>query len=438
MIQLFHKVCEGVVLMALISHFIEKTREGTYYTIPFTVPENVLKMTISYDYEHGATGALGDLHPTNTIDIGLCDENGMFLGWSGSAHKSIYISEHSATNGYLTKKINAGQWQILVGVYHIVDGGVTVNYTIDFEYPKEEVLFGDLHMHSTASDGAFDGYTLGKMALKKGLDFIGLANHNNYGENLHLPKLDNLTYIPAVEWTHYNGHMNFFGVLNPFENSFIANNENEMVKIIADAKKLGAVISVNHPKCRICPYLWQDDTSFDMMEIWNGPMRPSNIDAVNWWTELLKSGRKIAIVGGSDYHNKKGFARMGRPVTAVYTVGRGAEDILSNIKQGHSFVTSDINGPRLRLEYGNKIQGDTATFDKSIKLKIQASNLKGSTLKLVTDNGEKVLSKRCNEFNKEIPIDCTKFAYIIATKGHKSLYRIKAISNPIYFEEDKK
>ncbi len=273
------------------------------------MPENTAKITITYDYEHGARGVLGDLRPTNTIDIGLCDEKGMFLGWSGSAHKSIFVGEHSATNGYLTKKINPGEWSILIGAYHVVDEGVTVNYTIDFEYPERELLFGDLHIHSTASDGAFDGYTHGKMAKEKSLDFIALANHNNYGENLHLPKVDNLTYIPAVEWTHYKGHMNFFGVVNPFKNSFVANDETQMKKIISDAKTLGAVVSVNHPKCRICPYLWQDNTSFEMMEIWNGPMRPSNIEAVAWWTELLKNGRKIAIVGGSDYHNKKGFAK---------------------------------------------------------------------------------------------------------------------------------
>lgn len=67
-------------------------------------------------------------------------------------------------------------------------------------------------MHSTASDGRKDVYTLAKKAQKTGLDFIAVSDHNNYSENFSLPKISGLTFIPAVEWTHYKGHMNFFGV----------------------------------------------------------------------------------------------------------------------------------------------------------------------------------------------------------------------------------
>lgn len=60
--------------------------------------------------------------------------------------------------------------------------------------------------------------------------------------------------------------MNFFGAKAPFENSFIANTPEEMEKIINDARSLGAVISVNHPKCPFCPYKWSS-MNFDMIEV---------------------------------------------------------------------------------------------------------------------------------------------------------------------------
>ena len=73
--------------MPEIIHKVLKEKEGSYYTIGFTVPKNVVKITVSYDYHRGTKGFMSDLHPTNTIDIGLEDADGRFLGWSGSAHK---------------------------------------------------------------------------------------------------------------------------------------------------------------------------------------------------------------------------------------------------------------------------------------------------------------------------------------------------------------
>ena len=46
-----------------------------------------------------------------------------------------------------------------------------------------------------------------------------------------MPHIDGLTFIPAVEWTHYKGHINLFGVANPFENSFVANTKEDIAEI---------------------------------------------------------------------------------------------------------------------------------------------------------------------------------------------------------------
>lgn len=417
------------------THHIPKEKEGLYYTVPFDVPDNIVKLTVSYDYYRGTKGVLADLRPTNTIDIGLMDEKGSFLGWSGSAHKSISVGEYGSSKGYLSQKINKGQWQIIVGAYHVVESGVDVKYTVEFEEKGELLLFGDLHIHSDASDGKHDIPTLGKKAKEKGLDFVGIANHNNYCENFSLPHIDDFTFIPAVEWTHYKGHMNFFGVNAPFENSFIANSKEEMKNIVEHARSLGAVVSVNHPKCSFCPYLWEDENSFDMVEVWNGPMRPTNIRGIAWWTELLKKGRKLPIVGGSDFHKEGPLVNIGTPVTAVITPSRSSDDILNSIKNGHSFVSESINGPRLFLEYNGTRLGDTAAYSKNEKLKIKAEKLSKAGLYLVTDNGEELICKgEKDTVEVETNITKTGFAYLKAVKGFGKLSAVCAISNPIYFD----
>lgn len=409
----------------VLKHKVTKELEGTYYYVPFDVPENVIKITVSYDYYRPTKGMLSDLKPSNCIDIGLSDSNRNFLGWSGSSHPSISVGEYSSSNGYLCKKIEAGTWQIIVGAYHVLPEGVEVTYNIDFEYSGEKLLYGDLHIHSDASDGKYDAFEIGKKAKAKGLDFVALANHNNYSLNFSLPQINGFTFIPAVEWTHYKGHMNLFGVKNPFENSFIANSRDEMQTLLTEAKARGAIISVNHPKCRFCPYLWDDEEAFDMMEIWNGPMRPTNVDGIAWWTELLKKGRKIPIVGGSDYHSPKGAARIGNPVTAVYSRSPSADDILDGIKNGHSFVTYGKDAPVIDLHYGEYRMGDTAVVNENDKLNVTVKSMNKEKVILVTDKEEKEIQPG------SISIGDIKFAYIKLV-GKRS-GRILAVSNPIYF-----
>lgn len=411
----------------ILKHTVTKEKEGTYYAINFEVPENVIKVTVAYDYLKPTKGFMGDLKPTNCIDIGLSDEAGKFLGWSGSAHSKISVGQYSSTNGYKRQKINAGTWQILIGAYHVMPEGVEVTYTIDFEYEGEKLLFGDLHIHSDASDGKYDAFEIAKLAKKKGLDYVALANHNNYALNYNLPQVDDFTFVPAVEWTHYKGHMNFFGVTAPFENSFIANTKEEMNTLIDNARSMGAVISVNHPKDHFCPYLWEDDNAFEMIEIWNGPMRPTNVNGIAYWTELLNKGRQIPIVGGSDYHSPKGFAKIGNPVTAVYSASPSAEDILDGIKKGKSYVAYNKNGPVINIRYGQTPMGSVAVYNKNISLEVNVKYDKPYNITLVTNTGENRISKG----NIELPN--VKYAYIKITN---KIGKILAVSNPIYFKEE--
>ena len=414
----------------VIRHHIPKAKEGAYYALPFEVPSGVGSVTVSYEYPAKGRGAMRDLRPSNTVDLGLCNEKGEFLGWSGSAHKSITVGAHRSSPGYLTCPVNAGTWQILIGAYHIEETGVDVTYTVTFAKPEPRWYFGDLHMHSTASDGVFSPWELGVRAKEAGLDFIAVADHNNYAENLRLPFVPGITFIPAVEWTHYKGHMNFFGVAAPFKNSFIANSDEEMRALIADARSIGATVSVNHPKCPFCPYLWDDDTAFDMMEVWNGPYTPRNAKAVKWWHTLLCAGRRIPIVGGSDFHKPGALVRLGHPVTAVYADSPDACDLLAAVRAGHAYVTESVKGPRLELTYGDASMGDVTAYDPSIPVTVKTD---ASRVTFVTVRGEQTVRPVNGEarFSEEN----ARFVY---AKTEAALFpgRLLAISNPIYFKEE--
>jgi len=421
-----------------IEHIIPKQAEGTYYVILFPVPEGLERVTVSYSYKRlsGKAGRASDI--INVVDLGLMDGEGRFLGWSGGARSEVFVGPYASTKGYKMTQLTPGQWRIIVGAYKIPAGGLPVRYEITYTPKGPRWLSGDLHLHSDASDGQHDIFTLAKKAQKVGLDFIAAANHNNTSENLHLPVVPGLTLLPAVEWTHYRGHMNFFGVAEPFENSFIANSEEEMLALIADAKARGALVSVNHPKFGLCPYLWQSGDCFDLVEVWNGPLHKANLDAIAWWHGMLTRGKKLPLVGGSDYHRDRHPVRFAHPITRVYAKSPGAADILEAIADGHSYVTASMDGVALDLRCGGAGVGDTVAMQEGLTLHIAAEHVRrGVRLKLVTAEGTAAEWKRFprGKITAQMPVSLSwRFAYLVATRKIFGWEFLRAVSNPVYFE----
>jgi hypothetical protein len=421
----------------IINHNIPKKAEGTYYTIPFRVPNgNIDRITVSYSYDRFS----GKLGKVNIVDLGLMDAEKRFLGWSGSAKSTIFVGPYAATSGYLMTDITPGEWHILLGAYKIPEGGLPVHYEITFTPMHPRWFVGDLHMHSTASDGRHDIYTLSKMAKKEGLDFIAVSNHNNYSENLHLPLVPGISFIPAVEWTHYRGHMNFFGVEAPFENSFVANSEQEMLTLVAKAKEKGALVSVNHPKDNLCPYLWQSDDCFDLVEVWNGPMRKANISGIAWWHNMLQDGRKIPLVGGSDFHRSGHIVRFAHPVNHVYASSPSTSDILNALSQGHNYVSASVKGVQLELKCGEYMMGDTITNQEDQTLTVKARRLRpGMQLKLINQDGVVTEWHRFQngKLEAEVPVSkAWRFAYLLVSRNIFGMEYVRAISNPVYFYKE--
>jgi len=415
----------------VLEHTVEKSREGSYYSLPFQVPEGVAALTVSYRYPRLAAG---EKPPVNVIDLGLENAEGQFLGWSGSSRRSVTAGEFTATPGYRMARVRPGVWHILVGAYHVQEGGVPVRYEISFEKKGPRWLFGDLHVHSTASDGQYDVPTLARKARAMGLDFLSVTDHNNYAENFSLPKIQGLTLIPGTEWTHYKGHMNFFGLKEPFTGSFIANDLADMRRIVKDAADRGALVSVNHPRCNLCPYLWEDESVFAAVEIWNGPMRNTNREGIRWWTELLRQGRRLPALGGSDYHRSHRAVRLGIPVTAVYADSPAPEDILSALRAGRSYVTGSIKGVRLNMTCGDVMLGGTA---QERTVSVWAERLPpGAVVQLTGRDGMMAqLEAKGGQVRRELSLPETSFVYL--TAGTPAALRRGmplAVSNPIYFE----
>ncbi|NLL56010.1 MAG: CehA/McbA family metallohydrolase [Clostridiales bacterium] len=444
----------------VISFNISKEQHRQYFKVPFDVPKDVEALEIAYSY----SGDQADSIPSekkNVIDLALLDQNGNDVGASGSSVRQITLSESYSSPGYKKLPITEGKWHILCGVYMIKDQSLTVTYTITFKFKKYRYLKGDTHLHSIYSDGVKTMQELGVMARKQGLDFMIMTDHNSAIHNEHLPDIPHLNIIPGVELTHYYGHVNLWGKKLPYKGSFAVNSFDDFKSLIEEARQSGAIVSLNHPYCSLCPWRWDLDFYRDAIEVWNGPMRLDNMKTIEWWRSELLSGKKTTIIGGSDYHFTffKIFNFFARPTTRVYAKANTKEDILDAIKKGRCVITDSAKSSMIYLSSGHNVVGDTVKLTENTKAHVKVDKLKkGHTLIVNNQHGQvfKYKAKKTAPFEKEFDITekgfiqaeiwrkpnlasrLAEFGVRYVTK-QKGLFKkipklIFAITNPIYFE----
>jgi hypothetical protein len=413
------------------------------------MPENSECLSLSYHYERYTSGDLdpgGRDNPftrreeINIIDLGLIDAAGRQVGASGSDKTDVFVSETRATSGYRPTVLIPGEWQILVGAYKVAPEGVTVVYEVRVVEKSPRWLKGDLHAHTLASDGVHTAEELAWKAKRSGLDFLAITDHNQMVAALELPRVEGITLIQGLEWTHFRGHANFLGVDAPYDGTFAANTDEEIRSRFTSARERGALITLNHPFEQNYGFTF-DFTAlpFDCLEVWNGPMREANLRALGLWQSLLVAGKKVPICGGSDYHRDTPFIFLGGPTTWVYAQSAGVSDILAALRAGHSYVSFAPDGPTLEMSAGEMGLGDTVHWPEQKSLRLAVDGLgKGDVVRLVTASEvvELLEAPGSGKFETEFVMDAPGFVRVEVLRGFlPGIPRLPALlSNPIYFE----
>ncbi len=301
------------------------------------------------------------------------------------------------------------------------------------------MLKGDLHVHSIASDGVHTYEELALKARANGLDFLAVTDHNQAVTAAELPRIPGVTMIPGIEWTHYQGHANFLGVDAPYDKPFFTNTLEETLERFTSARKRGALIIVNHP--------FEGDSSFrfdmkalpfDCLEVWNGPMRESNLKAIGLWQQLLTSGLRLPITGGSDYHRDTPFIFLGGPTMGVYAMSSGASDILDAVRQGHSFISFAPNGPVAEMNAGKGMMGDQVPWQDTREMNFRVEGLQaGDVVRVITGVSSDTVYTAASDGSLEMtyPMVQPGFARLEVLRAFlPGLPMLPAlITNPIYF-----
>jgi len=369
----------GAVADVVLSGSFDAAHQRRYAHVPFDVPPGVKALHVTYEYsERISSDPL--LSGGNTLDIGLFDTRGIapsspgFRGWSGSNKLSFSVTETWATPPYLAGAIQAGTWHVLLGPYKVSPRGCDYRVEISFSLHPGEApprpmdiraqrpvlasvaeqgwLRGDLHCHTLHSDGDSWPTDMLAHAVERGLDFLGVTDHNQTGHHADYARVrgnDLPILLPGVEVTTYSGHWNAWGTDTWWD--FREPTEHATTETMRAAGASGALVSVNHPKPYGPPWEYLNAVGYHAIEVWNGHMAEWNYHAQRWWDDHLRAGRRIVGLGGSDTHYlKAGRDRLGAPTTWAQVDEPSPQGVLDALRTGRVFISRDVDGPQLYIE----------------------------------------------------------------------------------------
>jgi hypothetical protein len=244
--------------------------------------------------------------------------------------------------------------------------------------------------------------------------------------------------LPGIELSSHRGHANCIGVDSPYVNGMFST-EAEVREALQSARAKGCFISLNHPFDWDpgCQWRWSWDLPFDAIEIVNGPYRPTNARAMEWWQKKLVDGEQQAVVGGSDAHTDTELTLAGMPTTWVRVEENTREAIVAALRKGNSFLTISPKGPS--LEVPGFTLGETVRPKKgsSMVIPVDIRLNPGSVVRIITRSGTVVEKKvECEEFHHSLTmkIEGDDFARVEAWEYMEEYDRsmLTLLSNPVY------
>ncbi|GGM28245.1 CehA/McbA family metallohydrolase [Promicromonospora citrea] len=333
-----------------------------YLEVPFDVPPGTtaLEVTLAFDREAAV------------IDLG-CRDPQRWRGWSGGARSRFAITPAAATPGYEPGELVPGTWAVVLGLHVLreqpVDVTVTVATGVDaggvegeppapppgpavpaggtrtgraLPAPDGLTWFaGDLHAHTTHSDGTLSIAQLTAAAAGRGLDFLAVTDHNTVSHHPHLPGVGatyDVSLLPGQEVTTHAGHANAFGDIGWVDFRRPA------AHWVADVEAHGGLLSVNHPLQDDCG--WHHPVRTGLLELWHISWF-LDLTATGPWAYLRTVGTGTAapvLLGGSDFHTPDQGYPPGTPTTWVAAADRTPEAILDAVRHGRTAL-SRFPGP---------------------------------------------------------------------------------------------
>ncbi len=358
-----------------MSHTVHRLRLGLadqlatpYLAVRFDVApgDDTIEVRLSHDRDAAV------------IDLG-CEGPHGWRGWSGGARDRFVIGPREATPGYLPGELESGEWSVQLGLYRLPPEPIEVvveiispaetrlepdpapvppaeaaprGHTRDLPAePGLQWFAGDFHAHSTHSDGEQSLGELAALAVRNGLDFLAVTEHNTVSHHRLLDGIGaalDITLLPGQEVTTPRGHANVFGDIG------FVDFRTPPAQWITEARDRGGLVSINHPLEG--EWAWEHQLAQQpaALELWH----------IGWFRDLTSTlpwglwpwWRQDAILlGGSDYHNPDHGYLPGTPTTWVAAESRDPEALMAGVTAGRTAISWPGPTAALLLRVGDEL-----------------------------------------------------------------------------------
>ena len=372
-----------------------------------------------------------------------------------------------------------------------------VVFQIEKVVETTDLISVDPHMHTLNSDGRMTIAERIKSVVAEGVDVAISTDHNflsDFPSALKESGLDEyLATLVGEEVSPLDLNEIYMPEFNRYPLSirkdepgngavdirFFENN----TPIIWESRRKdpGALIQVNHPRASGYGYftyyqldpktaataLKGFDTSFDLLEVMNGPFfsHGNNSEVIEDWLHLLNRGYYFPIVGSSDSH---GIDRAEPCYARTYVFYKGEKGnkldtsaLIQAMKKGQSFVST---GPIIEFAVNNKsIPGNTITVEKGkvdVGIKVQSAPwISVDEVRIIINGERKIIlpvkapREQILKFQDRISLNLEYDSYIaIEVLGNETLFPVVqrstkydgyeygplpyALTNPLFVDVD--
>ncbi|MDY6855258.1 MAG: CehA/McbA family metallohydrolase [Thermodesulfobacteriota bacterium] len=348
-------------------------------------------------------------------------------------------------------------------------------YNRYFEY------VGNMHIHSTYSDGTKSIEDIARIAQKSGLDFICFNDHNTL-EGLHDRKEDWYEEVLVLIGTEVNKRYNHYLAYDVYE--VIPESDINPQQVIDEVNRQGGFGFIAHPFEKGSPlidgghgFTWNDWTVdgyvgmsiWDYSSDWKGKAQsilsalyyyynpgdairyPNHRTLEKWDEESMK--RKIVAIGDSDAHDytfKRGpFSWIIFPYRFLFKAinthilltspltGNFKDDkllVYSALKRGNCFVSNDRLGDSRGFRFFTRRREKEAIMGEEVELRrgmvLNIESPKKAIIRLMR-NGKRVKSKVDRVLRYEVS-DKGVYRVELLRPGFFKKEAAWVFSNPIY------
>jgi hypothetical protein len=221
--------------------------------------------------------------------------------------------------------------------------------------------------------------------------------------------------------------------------------ERRLGDLLTAVRVHGAFAAAAHPYIGLRSWQFMLDGMLDPtllpdgIEVWNARFSSADRIALRYWDLLLRRGRRVTAIGGSDLH--RADERTGAPTTILAADALSRSGVVDALHAGRATLSAGPDGPELYVEAVGPngqyaISGDTiyGTDTDEARVRVHARRAAGAELVMISEGGRRVVPG---------PLSASETIELTRTVGNGGYLRFElrrgwsavvvALSNPIFF-----